>query len=329
MFEKLRRWRGAELRILAYHRIVDPRPDFEFDLEVVSASVEQFERQMRLLKRHFHPLRLGDAVSMMDAGKSLPKGAVVITFDDGYDDNYRVAFPVLRELDIPATFFVSTGYIDNGLPYAYDWFVHMLLRTDATQVELAQLGIVEAIPTHRSDRRALADKMLSRMKALQAHVQEEMIEQLGVQWNMPRERSHPDCRPMTWEQLREMHAAGMEIGSHGVHHRMLAKLPSAELRAELEGSKASLDRELETSATTLSYPVGGYESFNPDVVRACEMSGFRAACTYLPGTNPWPAKSMFELRRLAVERNMDEAWFAAMLTSPGVFCYPEQVPDEP
>lgn len=328
IFERLRRLRGAELRILAYHRIVDlhQRANFSFDLEVISANSKDFEQQARLLQRRYHPLRLVDVVNLLDAGNPLPKGAVVITFDDGYDDNFHVAFPILRRLGIPATFFVSTGHIDDGLPYAYDWLVHLLLQTDATQLQLPQLGIDQPIPAHSTERRLLAETLLSQIKTLPADAQETLIEQLGQQWGIPRDQPHADCQPMTWNQLREMHAAGMEIGSHGRYHRMLAKLPAAQLRAELEDSKATLDRELNTTAVTLSYPVGGRTAYNAEVLRACETAGFRLGCTYRPGTNPWPPDSMFELRRLAVERYMDQAWFAAMLAAPELFaCRPHKL----
>jgi peptidoglycan/xylan/chitin deacetylase (PgdA/CDA1 family) len=127
---------------------------------------------------------------------------------------------------------------------------------------------------------------------------------------------------MTWDQLREMTAAGMEIGSHGVWHNMLAKLPREEMVAEVNRSKASLDRELGVPAEVLSYPVGGFDAYDEGVMRAAREAGFKVGCSYTSGTSPVPTHVQFELRRLPVERHMDLAWFASLIGLPEVFSFP-------
>ena len=95
-----------------------PRFDdgFAFDPGLVSASPEAFRRQMIHLREHFHPVTCREVVAALDGGPPLPRDAVLVTFDDGYDDNHAFAFPILRETGVPATFFVATGHIDSGLP---------------------------------------------------------------------------------------------------------------------------------------------------------------------------------------------------------------------
>ena len=323
----LQRARGLmyrDLRVLAYHRVLtlpDPRA-FDFDLDLVSTSVERFREQMVLLRRRFHPMRLEEVASAMDSGAPLPANAVVVTFDDGYDDNYRFAFPILRELGVPATFFVSTGHIDSGRPYAYDWLVHMLLRARTRRLVVPELGMELPMPASRSERRRLAHTALNRLKALDGASQAALIARLEQAWNMPSGAGHADCRPMSWHQLRQMHAAGFEIGSHGVHHRMLAKLPQAELEAELRESRATLERELGATASLISYPVGGDAAFDARVVQATMAAGYRAACSYICGTNSMRAPNRYALYRLPVEREMSAGWFAAMLTLPELMSYP-------
>ena len=241
-----------DLRILAYHRVldVDDPNRFDFDLELISASAQRFHDQMSLIKRRMHPMRFDEVLDLLDRGKTLPVNALVVTFDDGYDDNYRVAWPILRELGMTATFFVSTGYIDSGLPYAYDWLVHMVCMTPETQLELPEIHLHCTLPDNRAKRRAIATDVLDRLKWLDDAQQSALICRLEHDWRMPRS-IHPACRPMTWEQLREMQASGMEIGSHGVSHRMLAKVSADDIRAEIFGSKESLERELGKPAKVL------------------------------------------------------------------------------
>ncbi len=111
LLKRVRPGARGEARVLAYHRVLESAEpqDFSFDPELISASAEAFREQMRHLKAHFVPMRFDEVLDHQRRGVPLPAGAVLVTFDDGYDDNYRVAFPILRELGMSAMFFVSTG----------------------------------------------------------------------------------------------------------------------------------------------------------------------------------------------------------------------------
>lgn len=323
---KLRSAVVADLRILAYHRVlsVEDEDAFGFDLDLVSASALQFRAQMEWLKRSYRPIRFRDVVDAWERGQPLPPRSVIVTFDDGYDDNYRIAFPILRELGVPATFFVSTGHIDSSRVFAYDWLVHMILQSTAARLCIPELTIDETMPTTRSARRALAARLLDGMKWLDADLQSKVIERLERDWSISRAPGHPDCRPMSWDQLREMQAAGMEIGSHGIWHNMLAKLPAQAMRTEVGESKRALERELGSVAEVISYPVGGQDAYDEAVIAAARESGFKLGCSYVSGTSPVPLGPEFELRRLPIERHMDLAWFASLLGIPEAFTYPSR-----
>ena len=324
---RLRDGLQGDLRILAYHRVLestDPE-GFRFDPELISASAENFRQQMRVIKRNFNPIRFDELIDCMDRRVALPKRSILVTFDDGYDDNYRVAFPILRELGLSAMFFVSTGHIDSGMPYAYDWLVHMVCTTSATTISLPEIQVEWSLPDSLQGRRESAARLLETLKNHDALLQESLVASLQVRWNMPCV-VHPDCRPMTWEQLREMRDGGMEIGSHGVHHRMLAKLPHASMVDEVRESKSMLDRNLGGQARVLSYPVGGFNAYDHTVVEATRSAGFRIACSYVSGTNRMRTDSPYSLRRLHVERGVDAAWFQGMLELPGLFSYRTNTP---
>jgi peptidoglycan/xylan/chitin deacetylase (PgdA/CDA1 family) len=311
-----------DLRILAYHRVLDTcdASRFVFDLELVSASVERFEYQMRLLKRRFSPMRFDQVLECLDQGRRLPRRAVLVSFDDGYDDNYRHAFPILRDLRMSAMFFVSTGHIDSGLPYLYDWLVHMVCTTTAGQLSIPELHVDVPLPDGIDARRELAASLLVALKQRSALEQEALVTGLERRWRLPR-APHPDCTPMSWEQLREMREAGMEIGSHGVNHRMLAKLDDALMREELAQSRRALQSNLGDPALAISYPVGGYGAFDDRVEAAVGEAGYRFGCTYLSGTSRPLAASLLHMRRLHVERGVDAPWFRGMLEVPELFTY--------
>ncbi len=312
-----------DVRILAYHRVLDSvEPDgFSFDLDLISASAEAFRTQMQHVRQRFHPMRFDELADCLDRGRRPPPRALLISFDDGYDDNHRIAFPILRELGLSAMFFVSTGHIDSGAPYAYDWLVHMLCTAEAERVQLPELRIDTPMPADLHGRRELAQQVLDRIKSLSADAQDALIARLENEWNMPRASGHPCCRPMRWDALREMQRAGMEVGSHGISHRMLAKLPAADMEREVSGSKQTLERELGCRIDVLSYPVGGADAYDAAVIHAAREAGYRLACSYEAGADAATADTRWHMHRIPVERQMDAPWFEAMTALPEVFGY--------
>lgn len=317
---------NSGLRVLAYHRVLErvPGPGFTFDPELVSAGAQAFEQQMAWLRRHYQPVSLAQVVAHLDAGEPLPQRAVMVTFDDGYDDNHDVALPILRRHGIPALFFVSTGHLDSGLPYAYDWLYHMLHATRARRCTIPELQLDAGIDADPAQRHGFASGVLHRLKSLDADAQDAIIERLEQAWDMPRTQGHPLCRPMSWAQVRALRDAGMDIGGHGVHHRMLAKLPQAQMEWEVAHSHRRITEELGTAPLAMSYPVGGHDASDARVQRAAEQAGYRLAFTYLSGMPRGLHERRYALPRLPVERQMDEAWFAAMLAAPDWFAYPSR-----
>lgn len=324
MLQSVRGLFRRDLRVLAYHRVRDAGPGFAFDPALVSASPADFEAQMRYVRDRFHPVTCREVVAALDGGPALPRDALLVTFDDGYDDNHDVAFPILRGLGVPATFFVATGHIDSGLPYAYDWLAHLVVTMQAGRLRMPGLGLDMALPPGIHARQELVGELLDRLKYLDDAGQQAVIGELERDCGRPRER-HPDCRPMTWEQLRAMRAGGMEIGGHGVHHRMLAKLPDAELRDELAECQARLTAELGAPAIAISYPVGGPDAYDARVVEAARAQGFELGFSYVSGVSVPRAGNRYELLRTAVETGIDLTWFKGILAMPELFSHPSKL----
>ena len=105
-----------KLLILYYHRIIDNSSQeiFEPDLAVSSSG---FDKQMQLLKKKYNCVDEDEIINAIKKKSIFPKNPVWITFDDGYEDNFRVAFPILKKYDLPATIFLTTGYINNTHSY--------------------------------------------------------------------------------------------------------------------------------------------------------------------------------------------------------------------
>jgi peptidoglycan/xylan/chitin deacetylase (PgdA/CDA1 family) len=311
------------LTILAYHRILDVADEdrFPFDIDLVSASTRAFREQMQLLRRHFNPITFATLLDHQQSGAPLPSGSVIVTFDDGFADNYRHAYPILRETGVPATIFLVTDFIDRQQTIWFESLAYRVMQTACTSVHLPGAGDRRIpIPPAPAARRKALQTMLDHMKrvpngdrlGLLAHVEE----QLGVPGNA---RDAALSTPMTWDQIREMSQHGIEFGSHSVTHPILSMLTSDELQYELQSSRARIESQTSKPAHVLAYPVGGRSAFNPEVKRAAKAAGYRLAVSYLKGVENPRAWDPFEIRRVHVERYIDMNMFAATLALPEFF----------
>src|SRR5438034_5569247 len=108
--------------ILMFHRVADVSPD----PWALSITPSMFESQMRALASHRIPLSMTEFVNRLESG-TLPEKAVAVTFDDGYVDNLRVAKPVLEDVGIPATVFLTTGYLGQKKEFWWDEAARLIL----------------------------------------------------------------------------------------------------------------------------------------------------------------------------------------------------------
>ncbi len=318
LVSRLRSLCVRDLPILAYHRIWDVTDEarFAYDVELISASVADFTWQMQHVAEHFTPITFATLGRILDGEVPCPPRPIVITFDDGFEDNYQHAFPILQAVGIPATIFVSTDYIGTNKTYWFDQLAHMLLTTDKSCLDLADLGqhwLLSDIPSRRVAIADLLDRLKRIPNAERLAVLAAVEIQLGGHFN---ESATSDSSPMNWRQVREMADAGIEFGSHTVSHPILANLTADDLRTELTESKRVLEEQIRQPVTTISYPVGYSFAFNDQVCSAVRDAGYRFATSYISGNNRLSSLDNVRLRRLHVERDTRRDYFAALLQLP-------------
>ena len=311
-----------DIPILAYHRIYDINDEstYFFDPELVSASSEQFDWQMRYIRRRYHAISFGDLALSLAGKKKLKRRSIIVTFDDGYSDNYEIAYPILQQYGLPATVFLSTGYIGTKKVFWFDWVVYMLSHT--SNVTLYSQLFDEPIKLNGNvqDRRLAAYKSLAKLKVLPDTDRKVLIAEIesALDIEQPQE-GFLHSRALTWSQVKEMAENGIEIGSHTVSHPILSNLNADEMYTELRSSKEEIERHTGEEVNVLSYPVGGKRSFNDKVKSAVRRVGYKLACSYIPGTNMCASLDVFELKRLHIERYVDRAMFTSMIAVPELF----------
>ncbi|MGB9109552.1 MAG: polysaccharide deacetylase family protein [Telluria sp.] len=291
------------LCVLNYHRIL-AQPDPLLDDE---PTVETFRWQMRLLSRYFNVLSLHEAIVRLAAG-SLPPRAVCITFDDGYRSVHDLAMPVLNEFGLPATVFVSTGYLNAGAMWN-ETIADAVRRLPDGAVDLSAAGIgVRELRTD-ADRRNLLNELNAQAKYLppaeRLALTERLIAMVGG--------SGAYGLMLTPEMIRTMAAQRFEIGAHTVSHPILTSLSEDAARHEIEQCKRDLEAITGSPVRYFAYPNGkvgkDFDERHKEMVRA---AGFAAAFStevgaavrgrdvfQVPRSRPWDANPfLFGLRLL-------------------------------
>ena len=315
---RLRAWRGV--LSLAYHR-VGHAAGSPFDRGLWSATPEVFRAQLRHLKRHF------DVVGPADLAEVVRKARgryVLITFDDGYRDNYEQAFPILRTEGLGATFFVTTGFVDRPrLPWWDE--VAWMVRTSGREGLPAGEWLDAPVAFDPPRREKAIRTLLARYKQLPGESTAAYMDFLAGATGSGRCRDADaavDSMWMTWDMLREMKAGGMWVGGHTVNHPVLARLDRDRQGQEITGCAARLREELGEPMRWFSYPVGGPDAFNDDTRRCLRDVGVEVAFSYYGGYRQFDDWDWHDVRRVAVETDVTDADFRGMLALPQAFARP-------
>tara|TARA_R110002095_G_scaffold214952_4_gene207992 strand:+ start:91 stop:1089 length:999 start_codon:yes stop_codon:yes gene_type:complete len=307
-------WNG--LIVLNYHRVGDSA-DTLFDHELWSASAEDFEQQVRFLSLNFELIGIND---LDDLGHRHRGRHILITFDDGYRDNYEWAFPILKAYNSPATFFLTTGFLDERKVAWWDeisWMVR-----SATQSSLPENPwTTTAVSLNPDESKRSIKTLLNVFKKLSGEKTDDYLNYLAEKTGSGRcPQEIADQVWMTWDMVREMHEAGMDFGGHTVNHPILANHPEAQQRFEIEHCKQRIETEIGQSISAFSYPVGGRDCFDSRTRNCLQQAGYRWGFSYYGGFSRHDIHDQWDIPRIAIESEQPDTLFRASVSIPQVFC---------
>jgi peptidoglycan/xylan/chitin deacetylase (PgdA/CDA1 family) len=263
----------SQIAILMYHR-VGPQND-NWSLE--TTSLENFEKQIRYLSRNYEILLVEQLAQLIREGKDLPTKAVVITFDDGYRDNYVYGFPILRKYHVPATIFLSTGHIGTHNLFWWDKVSYLIHHTEMKQLGLGELGTYQL--NSEREKSLATSSLVDRLKKIPDEQKNLAIGQLarisGV--DIPGELGKKFI--LSWQEVIEMSRNGVSFGSHTVNHPILTNLTSDQAKWEIVQSKKDIEEKIGKKVLSFSYPNG---NFNQEIVAFLEKSGYGCAVAVSP-----------------------------------------------
>jgi peptidoglycan/xylan/chitin deacetylase (PgdA/CDA1 family) len=234
----------------------------------------------------------------------------MITFDDGYRDNFEVALPILSRYGAPATFFIPTLYLDSpGVPW-WDVVAYIIKNTVVPTFTVDRAAkdpdpIVITLGANPSDldRTEAITSIIASFLTSEIADESRFLAQLARQAQISPDRDLLGRGLfMGWNEVRQLVGAGMSVGSHGQNHRALARLDVNGQRQELEGSKRRLEAALDGEVTAIAYPFGWQGTFTAQTLELARDAGYRWGFSSLEGINSRTAlkREALALRRLNI-----------------------------
>jgi peptidoglycan/xylan/chitin deacetylase (PgdA/CDA1 family) len=308
----LRAWARFDAAVvLTYHRVIEKwEPALDASQPGMVVTAPTFERQLAFLARHFEVVPL----ALLDDPARRPgrRPRCVITFDDGWRDNYELAFPILRKRALPATIFLTTDFIGTEGVFWHTELIHLLLSGDLADFvrgEWALAGYPAAVReavrrcvgTGRAPDAADTDAVVETVKAScdESRI-DKLVDTLARAAGLQRPLFPGRRFFLDWDQVREMAAAGVEIGSHGCSHRIMTRLSAQETRHELVRSKAEIESRIGRKVVHFAFP---NEDANPALLRLAARAGYRTGCVGA-GAGTAAGLGIRALRRMGMHEGM-------------------------
>jgi peptidoglycan/xylan/chitin deacetylase (PgdA/CDA1 family) len=304
------------LIVLAYHGVRNiVARGYPFDEGTVSASCEQFDLQMRFVKNNFDVITFKTLREVLEGKIALPKRPLLITFDDGFADNYGNAFPILKKYNLSAAIFLVTGLVGTKEIFWWERVAYWFKKTDFFKV-WKQLGHGVPVPENKTQQ-----FVLRYLKDMEDNERLSFLTELGKRFPIiESEVILSQIRPLKWEEILEMSRYGIEFGSHTVTHPLLSKVSEAKLHFELTASKREIESKIGKEVLAIAYPVGGPSDYNEKVIDMAKQAGYLFGLSYSPcGVNNREVHDdRYSIKRIAIETDHSFNRFRSYLRLPAL-----------
>lgn len=304
--------------ILLYHRIVD----LPLDPQLLCVTPLHFAEHLEVLRQHAPSISLQGLAQSLES-RTAPRQRAAVTFDDGAADNLHNAKPILARYDVPATVFVSTGYVESGLEFWWDELERLLLEpgelperlsirlngtthdwqleptTAYQKVSAANQNWNVLEKTAPTARHRLYQSLCDMLRPISTKQRREVILEIQ-EWSGRGSQARTTHQALTPDEIRRL-ADGelVEIGAHTVTHPVLSAIPATQQKDEIRQSKSELENILGRPVVSFAYPYGTRSDYTNETVAIVREAGFAYACSNFTGVVQ-PRTDMFQLPRFVV-----------------------------
>lgn len=305
---------------LCYHGVAAEAGPVVDSRTRIAVTLRQFEAQMRHLRQNWTPVTSSQVRDAVIGGRPLPDRAVHVSFDDGYRNNLTVAAPVLSRYEIPATVFVTSGFLDTQkILWPLELHERLAVAHSSLLMELAQRLKVTLpctlAPEDCPQRAEQVLPLLDAVKRLPPAPREKFLDELraetGLDLSVAWRRELYE--PLAWSELSELARHGLEIGVHTVTHPNLALLTQAEQRYEIGMGRERIEQVLGEPfrCTSFAYPFGSRNDYSDEVVATVKELGFQLAFTLEECRNR-ETLDPFRIHRICIHRELSQPSFLAL-----------------
>ncbi len=266
------------LRVLTFHRVAWPDKPLPLNPRLVSATPPDFDWQMRHLKRNYRVLSLETLLEHIEKRESLPKKAVLITFDDAYADLKDYAIPILKKHKLSAVIFVPTAYPGN--PKKWFWWDQLYFTIQQTRRSRIHFnGLGDFIVSSKASRDTAIWQIQDYVKTLPHQIAQDLLgsflKELKV--TLPEVKSILD-----WDELRDLKNCGFILGPHTRNHPILSQADLPLVKKEIKGSLDDLSLYADSGYPVFCAPNGGQ---NAEVQKVLAQCGIQLAFSTRDGHN--------------------------------------------
>ncbi len=286
--------------ILRYHQILADEAKSIYDFGLPATA---FARQIEFLARHYHVVAVDELINTLrSSGKFIPR-TVAITFDDGYRDNFKNAIPLLKQYALPATFFITAGFLNH--PHQLPWWHRLAQAVENYSDPMIRLNSNSHQQCysimHSWQKQQLLDELLRWLKHLPHDQFISEYQNLLAQF-VRSSGSHLSRQWMlTWDEAQALKSHGFQIGGHTLTHPILTRLTPVARELELCESKRIIEEKLQTKVELFAFPNGTVHDVDLLISQQLSRCGYRAAFTSVGGFVR-PNDNLYLLKRKGVYR---------------------------
>lgn len=297
-----------KIRILIYHGVENKQTDFSLGIPSLVISTKNFEKQIKYLSKSYNIISMHDLTNHIKKKIPFPSNSVIITFDDGFKNNFINAFPILQKYNIKATVFLITDYIDTLKISWLDKLVYILKKIGISKFieEFKNKFPAYSNLIEKTGQKNIIDQIsFLLIDKVDDNIRRKFIQNLYNKFKIKINKEKIKDLYLSWEEIKKMDDAGISFGSHTSTHPVLSLLDYEKAKKEIFNSKKNIEVKLNKEINLFAYPYGRKNDFDINIKKILINKSFLCAVSTIDGFNEINS-DLYELKRICI---VDEPFY--------------------